>query len=87
MLIRWTIPRFRFDQLMELTWKVFLPLSLANMVAVMCVLQFSTDIEKSRWLLLPISLLLFALFATFTVSAKRLELNRRRRASLAMQYE
>ena len=40
MLIRWTIPRFRFDQLMELTWKVFLPLSLANIVAVMTVLQF-----------------------------------------------
>jgi NADH-quinone oxidoreductase subunit H len=87
MLIRWTIPRFRFDQLMELTWRVFLPLSLANMVAVMCVLQFSTDIEKSRWLLLPISLILFALFGAFTVSAKRMELNRRRRASLAMQYE
>src|SRR6476620_7502169 len=35
MMIRWTIPRFRFDQLMELTWNVFLPLSLANIVAVM----------------------------------------------------
>ena len=51
MLIRWTIPRFRFDQLMELTWKVFLPLSLANIVAVMTVLQF----EMSPWTLLPIS--------------------------------
>ena len=43
MLIRWTIPRFRFDQLMELTWKVFIPLSLANMVAVMFVRQFELE--------------------------------------------
>jgi NADH-quinone oxidoreductase subunit H len=42
--VRWTIPRFRFDQLMNLAWKVMLPLALLNLVAVMFVKQFGASL-------------------------------------------
>jgi NADH-quinone oxidoreductase subunit H len=80
MLIRWTLPRFRFDQLMELSWKVFIPLSLANVIIVMTVLQFDWPI----WTLTVLSLGLFLVSGIIAAGAKRYEIRNRRRASLAV---
>jgi NADH-quinone oxidoreductase subunit H len=40
-LVKAFVPRYRYDQLMRLGWKVFLPLSLFMIVVVAAVLQFT----------------------------------------------
>jgi len=40
MMVRWSWPRFRFDQLMSLAWKVMLPLGLLNLVAVAVIAEY-----------------------------------------------
>ncbi|WP_437206197.1 NADH-quinone oxidoreductase subunit NuoH [Planctomicrobium sp. SH664] len=79
MLLRWTIPRFRFDQLMGLAWKVLIPLSMVNILAVMVVKQFGWN----EWWLLPFSCLLLALAGVISVNAKRAEISARGRHETA----
>jgi NADH-quinone oxidoreductase subunit H len=38
--VRWTLPRFRYDQLMDLGWKSLIPLAIANIVITGLVMNF-----------------------------------------------
>jgi NADH-quinone oxidoreductase subunit H len=64
MLVRWTIPRFRFDQLMGLAWKVFMPLALVNLVCVMFVKHYEHSLSPWWLLLLSVIVLIGATWLT-----------------------
>lgn len=61
MLLRWTLPRFRYDQLMGLAWRGLVPLGILNLLAVMVV----KELRISTYWLLPVSLLLFVALASW----------------------
>jgi len=54
MLVRWSWPRFRYDQLMALAWKVLLPLGMVNFtaIAILDQIQVVWKLESTAWTIL-----------------------------------
>jgi NADH-quinone oxidoreductase subunit H len=58
MLVRWSWPRFRFDQLMSLAWKVMLPLGLVNLLTIAVLIELREQglfASRSLWPMVAVS--------------------------------
>lgn len=46
--VRWTLPRFRWDQVMHLGWVIFLELAVANIFLTAAIMHFVSDMDLSN---------------------------------------
>lgn len=65
--VRWTLPRFRYDQLMDVGWKMLLPWSLVNIVVSACAIWLDPSFGK----LLQFNGILAALFALVVIAGPK----------------
>jgi NADH-quinone oxidoreductase subunit H len=50
MTIRWLLPRFRYDQIQKLCWKVLLPVSLANVFVTAAAVLIDPSLQLLMWI-------------------------------------
>lgn len=69
MLVRWTIPRFRFDQLMRLAWQSLVPVGV-GLVAALAVLV-ALGLQRNLWACLLVNLLTLAVMLWSAARTRR----------------
>jgi len=78
MWVRFTFPRFRFDQLMRLGWHILIPLSIVNVVGIGTALVLAKQMHWPRWSAISLTTAVTLLIAAWLV---HLELERTSPAS------
>ena len=69
MVIRWTLPRFRFDQLMRLAWRAMVPIGMALVVATGVLVALGW--ERELWASLPMNLVILGIVLLMASRSKQ----------------
>jgi NADH-quinone oxidoreductase subunit H len=67
LVIRWLLPRFRYDQVQKLCWKILLPTSIANIFVTAAAVLIDPSLQLLAW----IGVGVIAVIVALTVSSSR----------------